>query len=152
MIQYYMVRVKTEEVTQRERCERILVPLRWIAKLKEIQFVGRISWPDDRITARSTNTIVHMDTVCSPNIRLWAGQHWCKGPWYSDTHVIVSGLMWCSIPARQPPPPPIFGEGIWWSNPSQNPRPLQRACKGQTDESVKSFGGQGPQIMTNPFP
>ena len=28
-----MVRVKTEEVTQRERCERILVPLRWIAKL-----------------------------------------------------------------------------------------------------------------------
>ena len=29
MIQYYMVRVKTEE----ERCERILVPLRWIAKL-----------------------------------------------------------------------------------------------------------------------
>ena len=34
MIQYYMVRVKTEE----ERCERILVPLRWIAKLKKIQF------------------------------------------------------------------------------------------------------------------
>ena len=29
-----MVRVKTEE----ERCERILVPLRWIAKLKKIQF------------------------------------------------------------------------------------------------------------------
>ena len=33
-----MVRVKTDEVTQRERCERILVQLRWIAKLKKIQF------------------------------------------------------------------------------------------------------------------
>jgi hypothetical protein len=31
------VRVKTEEVNQKEKCERTLVPLRWIAKLKKIQ-------------------------------------------------------------------------------------------------------------------